>query len=125
MCLGRIAMNWLRLRAQKLSLLALFALAMQFGLSFGHNHLDRTFIGTALSSQIAVSSPDTNGDGDTRNDVCAICTTVAMTGSAVNAAPPTLPHPINFVATEIFSTGGFIRFEARRPVFQSRAPPLV
>ena len=35
-----VTMNWVRGEAKRLSLLALFALAIQFGFSFGHIHAD-------------------------------------------------------------------------------------
>ena len=75
-------MNWLRSRAERLTLLALFALALQFGLSFGHFHQDRAFAGkTTISDQASAPSPDTGRDTDGRQDICAICATVAPTGA--------------------------------------------
>jgi hypothetical protein len=118
-------MDWLRLKAKRLSLLALFALAIQFGLSFGHIHLDRAFAGIALSSQTNVSVPAGGNDQDTRNDVCLICATIAMTGSAIDAAPPVLLLPAPFVAIGAEVAVQTIHHDTRRPFFQSRAPPVV
>ncbi|MDO8981832.1 MAG: DUF2946 domain-containing protein, partial [Afipia sp.] len=52
-------MNWLRSKAKRLSLLALFALALQLGLSFGHTHHDVAEPGISVSASLSpASTPD-------------------------------------------------------------------
>ncbi len=121
-------MNWLRSKAKRLSLLALFALAIQFGLSFGHFHSDRAFAGKAaisgqLSDQASAPSPDNGRDPDGRQDICAICATVALANALIDSVPPVLPLPVVTIAADIrpaVATSG----SSTHPLgFQSRAPP--
>ncbi|MGL4264393.1 MAG: DUF2946 family protein [Afipia sp.] len=115
-------MNWLRSRAKRLSLLALFALALQLGLSFGHCHHDVAVAGIA-ASQSQASVPDTDHDQDTHRDLCAICATMAMANTLVAAAPPSLPVPLTVAALQTATSYEAIAHDARRSAFRSRAPP--
>ncbi len=83
-----VAMKWLRSNARRLSLLALFALALQFGLSFGHFHADRLAGAAAISNHASASTPDSGHDQDNPDDFCAICATIAMADTLVDAVPP-------------------------------------
>ena len=94
-------MRWFRSHSFGLTSLALFALACQFVLAFGHVHLDRTAgfstgrsIGAAVGSVIAApagkvaladlpaspreKSPDSLGD-----DFCAICANISLAAAIV------------------------------------------
>lgn len=115
-------MDWLRSKAKKLSLLALFALALQFGLSFGHFHNDLG-IATASASQSQASAPDTDHDRHVHRDFCAICSSVAMTSNAVAAATPSLPLPLVFAAYQAARDPQSVAPQSRRSAFRSRAPP--
>jgi len=118
-------MKWLRSNARQLSLLALFALALQFGLSFGHFHADRALAGaTAISNHASASTPDSGHDQDNPNDFCAICATVAMASTLVDAAPPVLPLPASTSFAEVIPAPAFHATHSRRVAFQSRAPPF-
>lgn len=121
-------MNWLRSKAKKLSVLALFALAVQLGLSFGHTHHDRAFAAKAtISSQTSASSPSSNNDRDTdgRQDLCAICATVALANALIDSVPPVLPLPLEATASDGV-TGAVTSETSTHPLgFQSRAPPVV
>src|SRR5262245_39134281 len=118
-------MKWLRSNAKRLSVLALFALALQFGLSFGHIHADYAFAAPAAASDHAsASTPDSSGhDQDNSADVCAICITIAMANALVDATPPVLPVPLNANATELIAEFAYGAPVTRRVAFQSRAPP--
>ena len=122
---GVFPMNWLRSKAKKLSLLALFALALQLGLSFGHVHHDRAFAGTAtISDQASAASRDnSNSDTDGRQDLCAICATVAMANALIDSTPPVLPVPVETTASDIFRPSAARSASAHLLGFQSRAPP--
>ena len=117
-------MNWLRSRAKKLTLLALFALALQLGLSFGHVHHDRAFAGkTVISDQASAPSRDNSGDTDGRQDLCAICATVALANALIDSAPPVLPQPLETAALDRLFASVASHASAHPLGFQSRAPP--
>lgn len=124
-CGASVGMKWLRSKAKRLSVLALFALALQFGLSFGHIHADHAFAAPAATSDQASASPP-DGDGhhqDHPADVCAICTTIAMANALVDATPPVLPVPLNANATEVVADFAYGASVTRLVAFKSRAPP--
>jgi len=116
-------MNWLRSKAKKLSLLALFALALQFGLSFGHFHRVALTAPTLAALADHTSTPDTDHDQDTQGDVCAICATIAMADTLVDAVPPLLTLPQAFVIVPAAPSPETTAPVSRRNIFQSRAPP--
>ena len=115
-------MNWLRSRTKRLTLLALFALALQFGLSFGHVH--HAFAGkTTISDQASAPSRDNGGDTDGRQDLCAICATVALANALIDSTPPVLPVPAETIASDILPASAAHSTSAYPLGFQSRAPP--
>jgi hypothetical protein len=117
-------MNWLRSQTKRLTLLALFALALQFGLSFGHVHHDRAFAGkTTISDQASAPSRDNGGDTDGRQDLCAICATVALASALIDSVPPVLPLPLETTAPDILIASVASSAAAQPLGFQSRAPP--
>lgn len=115
-------MNWLRSQTKRLTLLALFALALQFGLSFGHVH--HAFAGkTTISDQASAPSRDNGGDTDGRQDLCAICATVALANALIDSVPPVLPLPLVTTAADSLLTSVASSAAAQPLGFQSRAPP--
>ena len=117
-------MKWLRSNAKRLSVLALFALALQFGLSFGHIHSDHAFAApAAVSDHASASNSDSGHHQDNPADVCAICTTIAMANALVDATPPVLPVPLDTNATEVLADPASHVTAIRLVAFQSRAPP--
>ncbi|NGX97697.1 MAG: DUF2946 domain-containing protein [Candidatus Afipia apatlaquensis] len=115
-------MNWVRSKAKRLSLLALFALALQLGLSFGHCHHDVAVAGIA-ASQSQASTPDTDHDQKVHRDLCAICATMAMANTLVAATPPSLPVPLTVATLDTAFRYEVIAGDSRRGAFRSRAPP--
>ena len=117
-------MHWIRSQARKLSLLALFALAMQFGLSFGHVHAHEA-PASAVSQNASTNTPapDTDHDHDAGKDICAICATVAMANALLDATPPLLPLPASIHATRLTATFDIAVMPPRHAAFRSRAPP--
>lgn len=121
-------MNWLRSKARGLSSLALVALAMQLGLSFGHVHSDRAFASkVAISGQASTSSsapsPDSGRDPDGRADLCAICATIALANTLIDSVPPVLPLPMETVAPKLLAASIANGPSTHLFGFQSRAPP--
>lgn len=116
--------TWLRSKANKLSLLALFALALQFGLTWGHFHSEGLVRFPAASTHTAqVQAPANGHDQDADHDLCAVCVTIAMAGSAVDATPPQLPLPRISALHQSAAVDHVTVLEQRRHVFQPRAPP--
>ena len=107
---GLIGMTWLRKRLRGGARRALFALAAQFALSFGHFHGDTAqaapafqtgavqgdIVGTGSDAALrkaAQQPPPPNHDGDQPADNCAICAVVAMANAVLQSPPPLLRLP--------------------------------
>ena len=116
-------MNWLRSKAKRLSLLALLALAVQFGLSFGHTHLNHAFGKPGITQTAADSGRSAPDTGDT-DEACAICATIALANTLIDAAPPALTVPAAVATTEQSTAPAGLTSEMPRAGFHSRAPPL-
>jgi hypothetical protein len=96
-------MRWVRRHERLGGWLALFALALQLTLSFGHVHLDK---GAPLSSAAALAISSSQDGGNTSpdphrrtagHDFCAICATIGLASTSLlpeTAAlvPPTAHH---------------------------------
>jgi hypothetical protein len=132
-------MKWFRRHIKTGSQLALFALTVQFVLSFGHFHWDTAQAATAPQSQADLThqqglTPDTaiqaqqqpsgHDDGQPSNDPCAICAVMSMANQLVFAIPAMLPLPdaieLHFLPTGIESSHKGSPWSA----FRSRAPPV-
>jgi hypothetical protein len=122
----RIGMKWFRSNIRKGSRLALFALAIQLALSFGHFH------GLAAQAAPAVQSvgdiqqqPSSNHDSDQQpNDACAICAVMAMANAVLFATPPVLELPQAVEFLYLATDAEFTHLNSVRAVFQPRAPPI-
>jgi hypothetical protein len=124
---GRIGMKWFRSNIGKGSRLALFALAVQFALSFGHFHgLAAQAAPTAQSvSDISKPQPSSNHDSDQQsNDACAICAVIAMANAVLFATPPVLELPQAVEFLYLATEAEFTHLNSVRAVFQPRAPPI-
>jgi hypothetical protein len=108
--------------------LALFALALQIALSFGHVHPgDFRHAGSALAAAAGTSSAPSapaHHPVNDADDYCAVCATIHL--AATSLLPQTLPLPVPFAARAVehvnYTAATF--FPTRRAPFQSRAPPL-
>lgn len=126
-------MNWFRSRIRSAVGLALFALAVQMALSFGHLHrddlglpplsaADQTQVSADTSSSLRQSNPSQQPASD---DYCAICASMALVATALPSLPPTLtvpetvrpvwpePTPFETLTLDVALS------------FRARAPPLV
>jgi hypothetical protein len=121
-------MRWVRKRKYG-SGLALFALALQFVLSFAHLHPEDIFGGGAASSTLSAaerSQPlSTDPDPTSHNDdYCAICATMYLLGSSpIPEAPPLSPLLLVWQRIDRFDDTVATFVALRRRPFQSRAPP--
>ena len=97
-------MRWLRSRKRAGSYLALFALAFQLAVSFGHVHLEHVAPLSAGASALAGAPPSADRDApskpagreDLADDCCPICTLIHLAGALVPAEMPSLPLPTVF-----------------------------
>lgn len=121
-CVG--AMGWVRAHIRSAALLALFALALQTALSFGHFHgISTTNAGVGqVVSATASSAPDNDRHSDGAADICAVCAVMAMAGTMLAATPPALPA---LLADALHHRLIDVAFAERtfRGVFQPRGPP--
>jgi hypothetical protein len=136
-------MNWFRSHIRHGSRLALFALAIQFALSFGHFHAVAAKAVTAGQS-VAVQSDfaktsDTaapeagtaaqkqspsHHDSDQPADNCAICAVMALANAVLFATPPILQLPQAVEFLYLTTDAEFVHLNAAHVAFQPRAPPL-
>jgi len=117
-------MKWVRANIGLGARVALFALAVQFALSFGHFHAIATPTAPSIQSvqqQLPAPGPDTDRHLD---DLCAICTVIALASTAVAASPPSLPLPQSVELPLRKTVTAVLDLHALRAAFQSRAPPL-
>src|SRR5439155_18707760 len=98
-------MGWFRSRSRLGSYLALFVLAFQLAVSFGHVHLDHVAPVSAGATALASAQPsadDLNAPSnpasrkDLADDCCPICTLIHLAGALVPAEMPSLLLPSVF-----------------------------
>jgi hypothetical protein len=127
-------MGWFRTNRTFGGGMALFALALQFCLSFAHVHPEDIYGPAKLpllsAAQIATASPDAakfrSAEHASRhgNDICAICATIyQLSSSATPQAPQLQPVALHSQPAQHFAASAGLFVAARRAPFQSRAPP--
>ena len=133
-----IGMKWLRSNIKHGSRLALFALALQFALSFGHFHEGaaraapavqsssaNSLSATDTASEDAQQQPASNHDSDQQQgDVCAICAVIALANAILFATPPLLLLPQAIEILYLSTDAEFTHLNSARVAFQPRAPPI-
>jgi hypothetical protein len=125
-------MSWFRSRSRFGSYLALFALAFQLAVSFGHVHVDEiappsaggaAFASTQSGDEVnAPSSPP--GREDVAEDCCPICTLIHFASAMVPAETPPLPLPNMFGHLRLAAAVAFGLAASQIALFQARAPPF-
>jgi hypothetical protein len=122
-------MRWFRDKIRQGSWLALIALAINLGLSFGHVHaIDGKVSGNGLAALAASVSPSDDGQrhhGDGHADyLCPICMAATAVANALTSTPPALP--LQFANATIVRTivPVVALVESPRAAFQSRGPPI-
>ena len=127
-------MGWFRTNRTFGGGLALFALALQFCLSFAHVHPEDIYgpakLPLSSAAQIATPSADAAKVRSAQRashhgaDICAICaTTYLLSSSATPQAPQLQPIALNSQPAQHFISPAALVVAARRAPFQSRAPP--
>jgi hypothetical protein len=133
-------MTWLRSNIKNGSRLALFALAVQFVVSFGHFHgiaaktAPKVKAGFALvTAAFAASDARTQGqkpgpandDNDQQpGEACALCAVISLAHNALFATSPSLVLPDASELAVLTSEAESVLLSSIHPAFQSRAPPL-
>jgi hypothetical protein len=138
---GFFEMKWFRSNIRHGARLALFAMLVQFALTFGHSHwfaqaaplAQSQLADSAKGTAKSIASPDSaavqkqspaNPDREhPGEDNCAICALVAMAGTAMFATPPLLHLPQAVELLYRTTDAEFIHLESARHAFQPRAPP--
>jgi hypothetical protein len=132
--------KWFRKRVKLGSRLALFALAIQFALSFGHFHGAAAHAAPAIPSgltqaDLGLAAPDLGNEaaqnqqpsdhGDQKPaDACAICAVMSLANNVLFATPPLLLLPQALELLYLTNDAEFAHVNSVHPAFQSRAPPL-
>ena len=118
-------MNWFRKHVKTGSRLALFALAIQFALSFGHFHgeVARAAPGLQAGLTEAVQQPS-NHDTDQHRSDCAICAVLSLANNFLFATPPLLELPQAVELLHLTTGAEFTHLGSLHRAFQSRAPPV-
>jgi hypothetical protein len=132
-------MNWFRKHAKTGSRLALFALAIQFALSFGHFHGEiaraapAIQIGLAAADVAVAATPEAQSeaaqqpsghDTDQHASDCAICAVLSLANNFLLATPPLLELPQAIELLHLTTGAEFAHLGSLHPAFRSRAPPV-
>jgi S1-C subfamily serine protease len=124
-------MRWFRDTIRQGTWLALIALAINLGLSFGHFHaIDGKASGRGIAAVAAsIASPDDgqkqgNPDDSHADYLCPICMAATAMASALAPAPPALPLEFNNVTIDRTVVSVLVLVEPPRAAFQSRGPPI-
>jgi hypothetical protein len=126
-------MRWFRSRKRAGSYLALFALAFQLAISFGHVHLDRIAppsVGASALAAAQTPAADLNtpsnpsGREDLADDCCPICTLIHLAGALVPAEMPSLPLPAVVGRLRLELAAEFDLTASHAALFRARAPPI-
>lgn len=146
-------MEWFRSNVRLGSRLALFALAIQFVLAFGHFHGNSAQAASASvdakrsehhhsigfaamqvdasdrTSPPSASGPVRSNTSDHRpaghpSDDCAICAVMALANAMLVATPPYLLAPQMAAFSYLASNAGFVDPYSARVAFQPRGPPV-
>jgi hypothetical protein len=110
-----------------LTWLALFALTLQLGMSFGHMHHDlKLHANASLHAAVCPSAANedcSSPEHNEQHDSCAICFALAIMQVALTSAAPVAIAAIEVVGCRLpaVSTASQ-RLQAAR-MFQARAPP--
>ena len=133
-------MNWFRSNIKHGSRLALLALALQFGLSFGHFHAGAAqaaaatiepgatqadvYFGARRRRAVRLSSPPpTMIPTSIRATLAPSASSIALAGTALSATPPVLLLPQAAQFRYLVTDAEFAHLNSGRAAFQPRAPP--
>jgi hypothetical protein len=123
-------MLWFRKHLRYGSWLALFALAINFMLAFGHVHTPAGRNSGREVALIAVSGGTDNGHGQNHptdhhaDYLCPICVAVAAMGNALASTPPALPVEFAVATSDRPIDQSLSAPRSPSAAFSSRGPPI-
>jgi hypothetical protein len=134
-------MKWFRNNIRHGSRLALFALAIQFLMAFGHSHgfaaqaapaiqasvtdADIAYAAQAAADEVAQRQQPSTPDTDQQPaDNCAICAVISLAGNVLFATPPLLELPQAVEFLYLTTDAEFVHLGSVHYGFRSRAPPV-
>ncbi len=124
-------MRWFRHTNRQGTWLALIALAMNLGLSFGHFHaIDGKVFGRGMTAvAVAIAWPDDgqrqgNSDDSHADYLCPICISATAMANGVTSTPPSLSLDLANATADRTIAPALVLLEAPRAAFQSRGPPI-
>lgn len=139
-------MKWFRKHIRTGSRLALFALVVQFVVSFGHFHplasvqaapavnaalsqLDLHHSATSATPDLTTETgqpqlPADHDDDQHPADNCAICDIISLASSTLCPAAPVLLPPEAVALLRHSTEAEFLHLRSAHSAFHSRAPPL-
>lgn len=110
--------------------MALFALAVQLVLSFGHVHVDAAagsnvaLAGISASPAAHDGAPSNSDHHPGTNDVCAICATMGLASSLILPQPVQLMLPVTHAQNWPREYPAALAARELHCLFQARAPPV-
>ena len=117
-------MHWIRKNSRFGSWAAVFALAIQLVLSFGHIHLEEFQGASSITAGSSQTQPNpSDDDRRTGHDFCAICAALNLTSSSVLPVAAVLTTPVDHPhrwAAVLHPAEVSYRVHL---IFQARAPP--
>jgi hypothetical protein len=106
-------MRWVRSNIRGLARLALFALAVQLTVTFGHVHVDGFFRASTHATQTGTADQALTPLGETHNDGqplrgaavfdCPICALIQLASTSPPSAAPPLPIPAMLGGTILYA----------------------
>ena len=125
-------MQWLRSRSSPGSWLALFALAFQLAVSFGHVHgvpvLEHSSVLLNVSASTGAESSSRGASDETPDhdgDYCVVCALIHLAGTMLVVEPPAVALPATFGQMRSEApVAEFGLIPAAHTPFAARAPPI-
>ncbi len=132
---GQGLMRWVRANRRAVACCALFALAVQLILSFGHFHLTvglgsgSSSLASSFGDQARPQPGDTDG-GPSKPavpvaDYCGICAVINLAGSVVPPAAPAVLQPVAVISTVAWRIVETSATPSPHIDARARAPPAV
>jgi hypothetical protein len=127
-------MYWIRANIRFGCRLALFALAVQMVLSFGHVHIAAPTLASTNGEQLGAAdesglslwraiTPIHKSDGSVSDD-CPICALIHLSSTSAPTAAPALPLPLNLGPLVLQAPAELPFAASLHYLFQARAPPI-
>ncbi|XSC42101.1 DUF2946 family protein [Bradyrhizobium sp. RDT10] len=129
-------MKWFRSNIKTGSRLALFALAIQFALSFGHFHeaaaqpprpgltgVDLAHAALDAAGELQQQQPSDHDTDQHAAHACVICAVNSLANNFLFATPPLLELPQAVELLHLATGAEFAHLGSLHPAFRSRAPP--